>query len=140
MRGRAVATERELRMLWSLKRKAGSRAELLRWIDSYPEPKRGKRGPRRKDFFKDFSVVAGPVKGVYLVRFRVGSAAPLVCAFVKERGARLPKGMVEVMTRHQIFRKIAETLDKDQPGRAGAGIDAITHWLDEEFRKAKRGT
>lgn len=124
--------------------------ELNRWRDRYPQPTRGRR---RHDFFKNFSVGNGPVKGTYLVRFRMGGAAPLYCVVVRPKGVGLPKGLVKIATPHQAIGEIVRTLweayektsrdntlpaaerENWKPARLGASIDAITRRLTSEFRK-----
>jgi hypothetical protein len=65
-------------------------------------------------------------------------AAPLACAFVRPKGVKLPKGMVEIKTPHQVFHEIAETLLKAEPARAGATIAGIVKKLDNELLKGVR--
>lgn len=159
-------TEHNLRALWSLRRKAGGRAGLLRWLKDYPEPKREerKRGPRKNDFFTDFSVDPGPAEGLFIVRFKAADAGPLcllqhnrqnaslVCIvspkkpWVKELQHSLaPGGKIkfEFVTPHQAFGKIVKTLREALPPaerwRLGAGTpDAITRRLTSQLREAIR--
>jgi hypothetical protein len=147
MRGRAIPTEVALKKLWSLKREAGGRDELVRWIDEYPEPRRGKPGRHRDDFFKDFSVSKLPWKGLYLVQFRTASRTPVFCVIVRPKANRVkpggpPRTWVEsehgsdYPTPHEAFCEIVKKTD--QEARRGAQVDSIARRLTGEFRKQVR--
>jgi hypothetical protein len=122
-------TERDRQDLRRLLDTAGDREEFDRRVDTElrERPKRGrKRGRSKNDFFTDFSVSEGPAKGLYLVRFRMGGATPLVCAIVSpkkrwvkelELSEQHPfapgkKIKIEILTPHQTFREIVERLCK----------------------------
>jgi hypothetical protein len=158
-------TERDLAMLWNLKRRAGSRAALIRWLTDHPEPKREerKRGRPKNDFFTDFSVSEGPAKGLYLVCFKIGGAAPLVWVAVspKKRWVKEFRSgkKIEILTPHQTFHEIVkrlwelpEVVERDTdltPAerdawkleatklrlRLGNEVDSVTRRLTSEFRQ-----
>src|SRR5262249_34303469 len=86
----APPTEREVADFFRILEKHGLE-ELNRRRDQYQKPKR-KRGRLRNEFFNDFSVSELPWKGLYMVRFKIGGAAPLVCAIVRPRKHRLKPG------------------------------------------------
>jgi hypothetical protein len=147
MRGRAIPSEPALKRLWSLKREAGGRDELLRWIDEYPEPKRGKPGRRRDDYFKDFLVSELPWKGLYVVRFTIGGAAPLVHIIVRPKANRVkpggpPRTWVESKhgsdypTPHEAFCEIVKKTG--QQARRSAAVENIARRLTNKFRKQVR--
>lgn len=126
--------------------------ELNRAREPYQKSKR-KRGRPLNDSFTDISVSETPWEGLYLVRFKIGRAAPLICVAVKPKGVRLPKGLIKIATPHQAIGEIIKTLweayektsrdntlstaerENWKPARLGASVDAITRRLTSEFRK-----
>ena len=111
--------KRDLENLRTLRRKAGSREELIRWIDQELRAP-PKRGAPRKDFFHDFSISDGPAKGLYLVRFKLGGAPIVYCVIVRPKAHRVKSGgpirtWVESKcgndfpTPHQAIREIVKT-------------------------------
>jgi hypothetical protein len=144
MRGSIVPTMRDLQEARRLREKAGSREEYIRWGEE--EPKRGQVGPRRDDYFTDFSVSELPWKGLYLVQFRIGGAAPLVCVIVRPKANRVkpggsPRTWVEEQagdypTPHEAFCEIVKRTD--QRARRNAEVENIARRLASEFRKQVR--
>lgn len=151
-------TDRDKDDLDRLMRAAGGRAGLIGWMDKYP-PSPRKVGRPQKDFFKDFSVSAGPEEGLYSVRFKMGNAAtPSYFVIVRPQARRVKKGESKFKTPHQTFAEIAETVwkaheeaSKDQtlspalraaldPLRLGLNKEAIKLWLIREVRKIIRST
>jgi hypothetical protein len=136
----ATLNNRDLKNLRTLRRKAGGREELIRWIDQEigTPPKRGRP---RNEFFNDFSVMDGPVKGTYLLRFKIGGAPMTYCALVclRKGGVKPPKG---IGTPKQTIREFVATIWRgyEEIGQdtscLGKDGDAITHRLLAEFRKA----
>jgi hypothetical protein len=140
----------------------GDRDEFDRRVDGEcRRPKRGRKRGRSKDnFFTDFSV-SDIAKGLYLVRFRIGGAAPLVCVIVRPQKHRLKPGdprktWVELQcekkkygknfqypTPHQAMHEIVQTLweahTKLSPTQTetlrGALLDSVTRRLTSEFRQ-----
>ena len=120
-------TEHDLDGLGRVWKKLGRDGKkLLRLLKSLDERQKPKLGAPRKDFFKDMSVSELPWKGLYMVRFKIGAAAPLVCVIVRPQKHRLKPGdplktWVELQceekygktwqypTTHQAFREIVET-------------------------------
>ena len=113
----------DLNRVW--KKLGGNDKKLLKLLKSIVERQAPKLGAPRKDFFKDISVSELPWKGLYLVRFKIGGAAPLVNFIVRPQKHRLKRGdplktWVELQceekygknwqfsTPHQVFRQIVE--------------------------------
>jgi hypothetical protein len=156
-------TKRELQILSRLKQRAGSREELLRWLDQCPKLKRGRP---RNDFFSDFSISDGPAKGLYLARFKMGGAAPTVVVIVRPKAHRVkPGGPISTWvesqpkngdfpTTHQAIREIVERvlklyeeMSRDEtlspaeraalgPRRLGWHVGAIARRLTRDLRAA----
>jgi hypothetical protein len=117
---------RDKAALRSLLRAAGSRAELIKWIDRYLEPKMGRP---RKNYFEDVSISDGP-KGLKIVRFSKGSTNYVVVVDPKPRTPK-PRLLKYEKTQPTI-RKIVETLGGAGSSRADANA---TRWLIRELRK-----
>jgi len=149
MRGRTLPTERDLQEARRLRRKAGSREEYLRWGEEGPA-KRSKRGRRRNEFFRDFSVSEGPAgTGLYVVRFKMGDDATTFVLIVRPKPNRVkPGGPIrtpieavpkwgDYLTPHEAIRAIVERKKYEEPGAAlSATADNITRRLIGELRKA----
>src|SRR5262249_16615352 len=119
-------TEHDLDALGRVWKKMGPNDEkLLKLLKSLNQRQEPKLGAPRKDF-RDISVSELPWKGLYMVRFKIGAAAPLVCVIVRPQKHRLKPGdplktWVELQceekygknwqypTTHQAFREIVET-------------------------------
>jgi len=103
------------------------RKRLIRWIDEEIKAPPPARGRPLNDFFHDLSISDGPAEGLYLVRFKIGNAAPNVVAIVRPQKHRLKPGdprktWVELKceekygknfqfpTINQAIRKIVETV------------------------------
>lgn len=105
-----------------------------------------KRGRPRNDSVQDFSVRETPVKGVYLVRFKVEREA--FCATVRY-GVPQPEDTVLTLSPYQTFKRIIERpypdpesknliTDKKLP-RLGIGTnDAVARRLTRTFLKFVR--
>jgi hypothetical protein len=143
MRGSLVPTKRDLQEARRLRRKAGSLEEYIRWSEK--PPKRENRGRRRNDFFKDFSVSELPWKGLYLVRFKMGSLDPVFCVIVRPKANRVkpggpPRTGVESKhgsdypTPHEAFCEIVKK-ETNQEERRGADVESIARWLTSKFRE-----
>ena len=100
----ARPTKRDLEDLRRLRRKAGSREELIRWLDQCQEVKRGRRP---LDPCEDFSVSKGPEKNLYVVHYKMCDTSYVVIVSAqKSRKGNRPDLIVS--TPHQTFRAIAE--------------------------------
>jgi hypothetical protein len=85
-------TEHDLAALVRAWKKLGRDDEkLLKLLRSLDERQQPKLGAPRKDF-RDISVSELPWKGLYMVRFKIGAAAPLTCAIVRPQKHRLKPG------------------------------------------------
>jgi hypothetical protein len=118
--GARAKTERDSQDIRRLLRAAGSRAELIRWIDQElrAPPIRGRR---RNVFFNDFSITDGPAKGLYLMRFKLGGAPVVYCVIVRPKAHRVkPGGAIRTWveskcgndfpTPHQAIREIVRVV------------------------------
>jgi hypothetical protein len=104
-----------------------------------------KRGRPRNDSVQDFSVRETPVKGVYLVRFKVGREA--FCATVRY-GVPQPEDTVLTLSPYQTFKRIIERPYPDPDSndlitnkklpRLGASNDAVARRLTRTFLKFVR--
>jgi|SRR5215470_11307113 len=118
-------TEHDLDALGRVWKKLGRNDEkLLKLLKSLDERQEPKLGAPRKDF-RDISVSELPWKGLYMVRFKMGGAAPLCSVVVRPQKHRLkpgdPKTGVELecekkhgknfqfSTPHRAIREIVET-------------------------------
>jgi len=128
-------TKRNLTSLWRLLRDAGSRAELNRWLKAYPEPKdqKRKRGRPANVFFTDFSVSEGPAKGLCVVGFRIGGAAPLVRLIVRPQKHRLKPGDARTWVELQCAKKYGQNFQFPTPHEAFREIVQTLGELPEEI-------
>jgi hypothetical protein len=117
-------TERDLSDLRRLRRKAGSRPELIRWLDQCQEVKCG-RPPL--DLIKDFSVHEGPEKDIYVAHYKLGKETYVV--IVRSRKQRM--GKVVTLTPHKVFHMVAETYHKAY----GHSRDALAQMLAKKFSR-----
>jgi len=112
-RGKKVAkvsapTGRDLQDLRRLLRKAGGREVLIQWLDQCQGPKRGRRG---YDPFEDFSISGAPVKGLYVMRWRMRGENCIAVVSPAKRWVRklIEGGELKIATPHQTFLEIAKT-------------------------------
>jgi len=118
-------SRRDLNDLRYLQRKAGSRKELIRWLDQCREVKRGRRP---LDLIQDFSIHEGPGKGIYTVHYKLGdrSYVAIVSSYKRHR-----TGRVEILTSHKTFHMIAKTFHE----HAGHSRDALAQMLAKKFSR-----
>ena len=116
--------KRDLEDLRRLLRKAGSREELIRWLDQCREAKRGRRP---LNLFEDFSVSKGPEKDVYVIRYKMCSTSYVAIVSARKRRIGNRPDLV-VSTPRQTFLAIA----KDY-GHGHHSLEAFAKILAKKF-------